>query len=1164
MKMVVSKDIKQMTREQYAFFESLIKNREKLAEALENPALEGFEDILTDIYSEKTHFIYELLQNADDAKATKVRFVLDSNGLLFIHNGKIHFSISDPEKEREDKKNGKLGHVNSITSIASSAKGGTKKIEPKIGKFGIGFKSVFQYTNIPYIYDPPFMLKIKRFIVPELLQSDHPAREGIETLFNFPFDSEKQLPEKAYEEIKERLKGLDNPLLFLRHIEEIEWRTNEGEVGTYLKPVSSLNSDRIVSLVTKINGKSDEQKFLIFDKKIDSFCWDEIPINDYGILTEFLKQNFSIDWIKAAKIEKFDGLSTIRVYTDRNSLLLRLNIDKTKVSLEIDGRRTAEFIAKIENGKLIIYFDSNQFNHTISVAFKLDLKENKIIPGDFYPYCFFATGGSTKLRFIVQAPFLLTSNRTGIKEKDDWNNDLIKHLAIFIANTLPKIKEMELLNIDFLKVLPISETEFPIYRMFRPIYDAVLNKLKNDEKFLPANGGGYINAKQACLADQYDLIDLLDKGQLSFLFEKPDAQWLDSNITKENTSELWLYLSKNLVIDIITPEKFCSRFTENFIKIQNDEWVVKLYKFLKGKKYLWGKALRNKPYIRLEHDIHVAPFDYNDKPKVYLPNNLSSSSRTVKKTLVMDEEVREFLRGEMNLPIYDKIDEIVEIILSKYKKKDEINVSDEKNLEDLTKIIEAIKTAPPLRKGDFFKELNQCSFLLALNATTQEKSWHKPNEVYLPKYYDENNNDYLETYFNGNPNVCFIDNIIYKDFKKQDLLELGCSDKPRIITEEFRINRYRRGFTHDYMMDGLEFCIKNNLLEKNIQVSKYIWGLLILSQIDKFYEIKFKGTLEHAGDQNYTGSYVRKVEKKSKVYEILTDHKWLPTKDGDFCKPSDILLSQLPDGFENQTKEAMDIARELNFLTDAEQLFKEHVNPELKKSYESFVRAHQLIPDLDDMLDELIEKRMDNPMDNSLTPKIIDDSMVTPPKPLAQGAHQTGVVFTPEEEEQIHNNYDKELTERLKNVKLTTDGKITIGSKIVDIIDPKEFLLCQYQGYCQICNTVLDIGSNKKYFKTFRIVETRRRYAFTNMEWNVLCLCPNCHALMKHGGRDLTNIVDTARKVSKYEIAPDEVPNRGLLYTIIIKVAGKDVDIFYSQEHMNKLAAFVQQTMGKD
>ncbi len=85
------------------------------------------------------------------------------------------------------------------------------------------------------------------------------------------------------------------------------------------------------------------------------FSWNNIPGNDNGRLIEFLNQHFGIEWIKTAKIEKIDGGSAIKVSTEKNFLLLKLNAEETKVNLKIDDSRTDEFVAKVENSKLNIY-----------------------------------------------------------------------------------------------------------------------------------------------------------------------------------------------------------------------------------------------------------------------------------------------------------------------------------------------------------------------------------------------------------------------------------------------------------------------------------------------------------------------------------------------------------------------------------------------------------------------------------------------------------------------------------------------------------------------------------------------------------------------------------------------------------------------------------------
>ena len=44
-------------------------------------------------YPESAHFIYELIQNADDAKATNVEIFLYRDKLVFKHDGKKHLYI---------------------------------------------------------------------------------------------------------------------------------------------------------------------------------------------------------------------------------------------------------------------------------------------------------------------------------------------------------------------------------------------------------------------------------------------------------------------------------------------------------------------------------------------------------------------------------------------------------------------------------------------------------------------------------------------------------------------------------------------------------------------------------------------------------------------------------------------------------------------------------------------------------------------------------------------------------------------------------------------------------------------------------------------------------------------------------------------------------------
>jgi len=192
-------------------FEKLSNKRKNDAKVLLDWEYRGIWETAIKKYSDSAHFIYELLQNADDTKATLVEFDLVKEGLYFKHNGSIPFSISDIDTAKEDTLSGKLGHLNAITAIGNS----NKIDEQKIGKFGIGFKAVFAYSATPHIYDDNFNFKLEDYIVPKVIEIPSKKRSIGETLFYFPFNHITKTKEEAFSEIEEKLQSLFQPILFL-------------------------------------------------------------------------------------------------------------------------------------------------------------------------------------------------------------------------------------------------------------------------------------------------------------------------------------------------------------------------------------------------------------------------------------------------------------------------------------------------------------------------------------------------------------------------------------------------------------------------------------------------------------------------------------------------------------------------------------------------------------------------------------------------------------------------------------------------------------------------------------------------------------------------------------------------------------------------------------
>lgn len=193
----------------FALFASLHSKREEQFNAMNDHSMRGVWKSVIDKYPDSAHFIYELLQNADDAEATEVTIYLEGDALYFKHNGSVQFTITDDYDETITP-----GHINAIVGVGDST-----KTENKIGKFGVGFKAVFQYTDTPIVYSDYFKFRIENYIVPTLISEDCPKRNTGETLFEIPFKN----PQIAYKEIRQKLQKMEHPLLFLRNLKSIIW-----------------------------------------------------------------------------------------------------------------------------------------------------------------------------------------------------------------------------------------------------------------------------------------------------------------------------------------------------------------------------------------------------------------------------------------------------------------------------------------------------------------------------------------------------------------------------------------------------------------------------------------------------------------------------------------------------------------------------------------------------------------------------------------------------------------------------------------------------------------------------------------------------------------------------------------------------------------------------
>lgn len=359
-----------MTEQEKIYFNALIDDRKESDKVLQKKSMRGVKNSVVEKYSDQAHFIYELLQNADDAGATEAKFELYENKLVFKHNGSRHFSVSNPETEETDTENGVLGDINAITSIANS-----NKTTAEIGKFGVGFKSVFQYTTTPEIYDPNFRFYIDRFIVPVQIADDYENRLPDETVFVFPFNHSQKTAEIAYADIEKKLKTLKYPILFLSNLKYVSLEFAD-KVGLYGKEIDIKNSfsengikAELVKLTHSVGDDLIDQKLWLFSREyfitenhFAKYCVGYFlddngklkPVNEQAFCFFPTKELTNLNFIVHAPFLLTDSREGIKAGEQHNRNMIKLLADLAADSLLLLKK------IGIDSGKRLI--DDNIFN----------------------------------------------------------------------------------------------------------------------------------------------------------------------------------------------------------------------------------------------------------------------------------------------------------------------------------------------------------------------------------------------------------------------------------------------------------------------------------------------------------------------------------------------------------------------------------------------------------------------------------------------------------------------------------------------------------------------------------------------------------------------------------------------------------------------------------
>lgn len=789
------------------FFDKLQKKRKKLALQLRDPAAAGFWDLLVDKYSDQAHFLYELFQNSDDANAQNVRIFLYSDHLEYLHDGTTHFTISDPEREEfEDQK----GHLNALTSVGSS----TKNKDEKIGKFGVGFKSVFQYTDTPHIEEDQISFDLKDYIVPEKSKEKPSQRKKGETLFYLPFKN----PETAYKEIETKLLSLHLPTLFLQKIETITWESLNHK-GEYKSSILSKN-------------------------------------NQEGISCQF--KEFST--------------STNNIHSKEYYHLFAKSLDESTLPIQVAYPSTPE-----------------------GQAFVLDTPQNC--------YCYFETKCNTGVKYLLQAPFSLTSNREGLKENDDWNILLQKKLACLVGISLEQICKVQKTGDEIIDFLPLNKKTIIPSHPFYSFHKELMTEVK-ERSIFRTQSGRYVTAKETLYTSHETLKSLLSKEQIEELtLSKSD--WCFCTI-KEN-EKIEKLIENQLIAQEVTFSEILQKISPSFLRNQSLEWLKQFYCTANQFTECWQartSPFKNRPLLLGEdNNFHTLYSDATGTASLYLSSGISKQFTAVHPSLLNDSKCLRFFKN-IGITEPGKCAEIGLYILPAYQNGEINRRENEKIASNLNEIIDCYNSLGLFsdERKSLIAQLQKTPIFPALSFDG-EKVLKKGDDCCI-------DTPALRTYLSQNSQINFIDNEFITQYIQaekresfyQILSELGMqfglmieeilldpndATRARLSLSPKSLRQYDKGaqIIKDKEIFGFETFIKH-LTPQSSTAFFHLLKEAVEKQSSYLFRLSLQGEYQYIekGKKHYTQEIISSTTAVQSIFKS----RWLYNKTGVACTPDEI------------------------------------------------------------------------------------------------------------------------------------------------------------------------------------------------------------------------------------------------------------------------------------
>ena len=560
---------------------------------------EEFDDIgqliSEQLYSDRSHFIYELLQNAEDALERRfrqnpnggshcaVQFRLFSDRLEFRHFG-------TPFNEED------------VRGISDVLKGTKKEDFIQIGKFGIGFKSVYAFTASPEIHSGDEHFVIKRYIRPEAKEPTHSLSIASgETVFVFPFDHKNLSAKQAFNLILNKLRDLGpRVLLFLRRIDEIKWSVApDGEKGQYLKERKKDNICKTAHRVTVIgekNNQDEEENWLLFERSVK---------------------------------------------TPDNSNYVHIEVG---FKLEVNQEDNTEFIKKINDSPLVVYFPTKKdtrMGFLIQGPYRTTPARNDILENDDW-----------NKKLIEETAELVVEALRQLKKMGLLSVSLLEALPIRCSDSqyyysnggyygdfyliFTKVRKALMKK----ELLPANDGTFIAARNAKLVRGAALMKILNQEQLSALFQS---DNEIKWLSDEITQDRTPDLR--SYLMQELEVEEVDPEVFARNLSKQFLATQD---------DEWFIRFYE-FLSGQNALWQHS-WSVLRNKPIL---------RLQDGSHVNPFQYDDSPNASLAIGTDTETPLPIVKVTLSSDEKVQKFLQ-ELGVPKLDIVEEVIRGILPKY------------------------------------------------------------------------------------------------------------------------------------------------------------------------------------------------------------------------------------------------------------------------------------------------------------------------------------------------------------------------------------------------------------------------------------------------------------------------------------------------------------------